>query len=714
MARERVFDDVLYSVRSPAALAGMAATWGGTAATTAWDMISAIRAGLDDPTRIQAVAASLSAREQAALAILKRLGGTAEAGALALALLVAGFPCAPPTGLSISPDLADMIQRGLVLRDSSYEPFSSETRYDPCRLFADHRLLTTIDAIPLVPLAITPVPAPAVTVLRHPARVVLDILAVLQTVDRQGGLSLTQQGTVRVADQRRLTRALGWDDQPPFSGALALLIHVLWIGGLLTRPRTALVVHPDADRLLRQSDAALIHHLVPPWIDASDWYEGPGLNHPATTRGRLAVVTALTALPPGDDFFALDAFSQVLFARIGERFALAGTPQLPRLRRSVYDDPPPTAEAWRAHLRARWAAHEQAWIGRVFSTWLAFLGLVELGLEDGMPVTFRLTPLGRAIFQLTPAASGAAPVPPAPAWVVQPNFEIVTYLERARGEQLALIEHYGERLQVDAHTARHRLTHESVYQGLERRAEATIADLLAALRAGAVATVPVNVEATLRAWGQQREQVKVYRQARLLEFRDAKARQVALDSGLDGTTVGERFVLLNGPIPDKRGMPRIDYTKARPACLTVTETGELTLAKPPDLFLVAQLTPWTESVADGTWRFTAARMRAAVAAGRSLDNLLPLLSDRLTHTLPPVLEVALRAWAGARPVGTLETVLVLRCPEPGVARAIAESPLFRPAIRGRLGPTTLLVAMDQVEGLREQLAWLGFDLDGAT
>src|SRR5262249_26789183 len=160
-----------------------------------------------------------------------------------------------------------------------------------------------------------------------------------------------------------------------------------------------------------------------------------------------------------------------------------------------------------------------------------------------------------------------------------------------------------------------------IYQGLESGTSRE--DLLAGLRGGAGAELPQNVLATVRDWAAQRERITLRRYANLLEFADAGARQAALDGGMSGTPVGERFVLLGGGLPARRPIgERVDYTLPLPAGLTASEEGLLTLAKPtPDLLLRPQLDRWAERVDQRTWRLTEASVAAAVKAKTPIDEL---------------------------------------------------------------------------------------------
>ncbi len=61
----------------------------------------------------------------------------------------------------------------------------------------------------------------------------------------------------------------------------------------------------------------------------------------------------------------------------------------------------------------------------------------------------------------------------------------------------------------------------------------------------------------------------------------------------------------------------------------------------------------------------------------------------------------------------LASVTVLRCRQPGVLEAIAQSNTLRPYILGTLAPDVLLVDTQHVEVLRERLQWAGIDVADA-
>lgn len=483
-----------------------------------------------------------------------------------------------------------------------------------------------------------------------------------------------------------------------------------------------LIVKESPERFARRSYGEQVRLLLEGLIRSSFWWEttpksgyfdeyGKGRH-----QGRLALTLALSALPLNPDaFYSFKDFEQRLYDRIGEDFALDYPPQRPyffclkteeKQRQELAD--------WHERTRQKWLKQEYPWLLGAFTTWLYFLGLVELARENGQFVGFRLTEIGRATFrpELASAAPTESSVPASggPAWVVQPNFDIVVYLDRVSPLQLAFLERRAERTQVHRHTAHYRLTRESVYRGLE--SGTTLDDLLKQLQIGSQAELPQNILVELREWDSLRERIVLHRNARLIEFSSAKALQEGPAQGLTGSVVAERFLLLDAnSVSDLSGFTNIDYAHPLPNNLSVTETGIIRIRRNmDDLVTAAQLTQWANRKTDSEWQLTAKSVSTALKPGRKLNELLVFLKSRLSHPLPPILEIALRSWAGENFTVELESVIILRCSQKQVFQAVIASPLLKALLRGYLLPDLLFVDPEQVETLLQHLQWLGWDV----
>jgi hypothetical protein len=706
------FEVLVASMRSDE-LKRIALRWGGSNKLRKEESLSLILDGLRDPERVRQVAARLPDLDRAALGLMQLAGGRLDAKALAAGLRALGVELPKGRGWHDRDDR--MLIRGLIQMATVLSSYAREPTYVPeygsTALVADPRLLAAVEPPRYTPLPIAPVEPPPAVLARRPATVGMDLAGPLRAIEGMGGLQLTKAGEVRAGDLRKLARALKWPDDAlrtdglSFPRPVAALSAALGFGAL-GREVDRLVVR-DYHALVSRPYAEQVADLLRGFLQVQSWRESDDHSY-ATYEARypamrLALIVALAALPdiPGA-FFAVDDVSAALFDRVGEHLSLSYGPHAPYFFNKTEAEVRRAEEEWRAKLRADWLKLERPWIEQALTSWIFFLGLVDLGFDHDALASVRLSELGRAVLHGESVADDA-PEHSAHAWVVQPDFEVVVYLDHASPAQVALVERHAERGQSQSHVARYRLTRDSVYRGLETGTSAE--QLLQVLREGAGATLPQNVQATLREWAAQRERIVLRRNVSLLEIPGEL--RPALESRLVGTPLGDRFVLLSD---SNLALPHIhlDYARPLPPCLAATEDGRVTLAKPtPDLLIQAQLDRWAERVDDTTWRLTAASLAAAAKAGGTIASLLALLRERLTHPIPALLEVALRAWAGKAPAVALATVAVLRCSQPDVFAALAGSALLAPFLRGTLAPDVLLVDAARLDELRERLAWAG-------
>ena len=300
------------------------------------------------------------------------------------------------------------------------------------------------------------------------------------------------------------------------------------------------------------------------------------------------------------------------------------------------------------------------------------------------------------------------------AWVVQPTFEIVAYLDHITSLQLAFLNRHAESTSSLQHTAHYRLTRDSVYQGLE--SGTPIESLLATLQSGARNQLPQNILVELRSWVKLREQTVLHRSAHLVEYASKELRDAALAlhpsgaaGGMSGDAVGERFVLLQSPMPlGDDTLPGVDYHQPPVKCITTSESGELLLkAGSIDLLIAAQLSQWAEQVAPNHWQLTQASVSAALKTGANISELYYFLESRSNNPPPPFLMLALRHWASnKRPKSaTVENVILLRHSNPKIFETLLASKQLQPYLRDRLGQDAVLVDVRAADIVKRLLAW---------
>jgi hypothetical protein len=716
------FDPFLPHIRSDE-LKSMVRMWGGGSQTRKDDCIALIRQGLADPTKVRAAVATLAPWEANALALVKAAGGTLDAGALCVALRASDVNL-PGGRLARADDrvalLLPLMKRGLVLIENGSNPTYSSS-YGPNNVFTDERLLAAAGPLVVAPFALRPIAPPDGTMYRRPQAVALDLIGLLQSVDNQGGIGLTQNGTPRVNDLRRIGKAMGWSEDTtlvdglPFPNLTAGLIHGLRHAGVLKDQGGLLILAAPVSAFAARSYVEQAGLLFNGFAQTHEWDErGSQIGYfdlAHLTHARNALIIALTALPmQGAGFFAVDDLDRALFERIGEHFSLTYVGPQPYGYGKTPEQVRQELIAWHAQVRQNWLGRERPWLDRALTTWCYYLGLVELSLKDKALHALRLTDLGRAI--LHPDQAPTDPVPAVNdrvAWVVQPNFEIVVYLDRATPEQLAFLERHAERFQTQQHIAQYRLTRPAIHAALESGSK--LDRLLATLEGGAGRPLPQNIIAEVREWAALREQATLYRRARLLEYTDTLVRDADVKR-LSGVAIGDRFLLVNArQVTQAHALTRVNYAAALAKCLVADEEGVLITTQPlPDLLLDAQIGRWAVPRGTRRWQLTQDSMTAAIKTGLALTELLKLLADRLIHPVPRLLDVALRAWAGERSAVNLAGITVLQCAQPAIFEAIVTSPKLRPFLRGELAPDLVMVDQSQLEALQEQLRWAGLEV----
>lgn len=708
------------------ALKKAARLWGGNSQLRKAECIALICQGLANPQKVKEVVAALEPHERTALALSSHLGGVIGIEALGLGLRASGVPVPASKYFDQLKDLVrPLVEKGLFLCNSSWGLFSLDG-YEGNEVFSDDRLLDAVEELKCEPLRLTPASNPNASTIRQGAVVSLELIGILQAIENLEGLGLTKSGEVRVNDLRKLTKALKWqNDKIAFDGMVFPQPTLAWVSALTqadcltgTEEQGRLVLQRPVEEFAALSYSEQISPLLWGFLQVEDWQEGQftSWNSPKNhANARLALTLVLKSIPVETEaFWTIDELDRVLYDRVGQYFSLGNGS---RFRPMSYGKTAELEREIEAQLRQKqrqeWLKTERQWLEKALTTWLYFLGLVEIGLDVGKPVSFRLTPLGKQVLhpQLSPEASLSGAVSPQSSWLVQPNFEIVVYLSATNSQQLAFLERHAQRVKIEQHVAIYQLTRESVYHALEKGS--SLAELLKQLQTGSSVTLPQNVAVDLRSWGQLREEISLYQQAKLLEFPHEKARQEALEQGkVQGKCVGNRFLLLaqEPTINDALVREKIDYAKRLPPCLSVTEKGKIQLTTTPDFLLPEYLDKWAERQSEKTWQLTPETVKRAIQAGGIINELFDLFEDRLTHALPEYLAVALKGWAGKLKKVELADVVVLRCPDSEVFELIAHHQNFKDYWLGTLAYGVFLVDKSQVKVVKTQLAQLGLTI----
>lgn len=351
------------------------------------------------------------------------------------------------------------------------------------------------------------------------------------------------------------------------------------------------------------------------------------------------------------------------------------------------------------------------WVNRWLLTVAVPLQVVETW-EGGV----RLTPLGRWYCDGTGDPPATAPLEPSPTLLMQPNAQIVAYRQGLTPALVAELSQWAQWQSIGPACVL-QLQEDYWHQALEMGW--TLPQLTQWLQRHTGRPVPHTVIDLLERWGDRRERFTVFPSAVVVEFANAEDLEWALAQGWIHWRIGERFGLTaDGAEPDLRHFRLLanrNYQEPPQPCLRVLEDG-LTVEVDPiaaDLFIDWELSrlaePLEEPTPTGTrrYRIDLERLRRAVDT-LTLDALESWWLSRSGAPMPPL--VRFLALGPQWPAPRVQTVLVLRLPNPEAAEALLQWPKTRPLVVERLGPTALVISAEHLPLMRQILAQWGIPL----
>jgi hypothetical protein len=381
---------------------------------------------------------------------------------------------------------------------------------------------------------------------------------------------------------------------------------------------------------------------------------------------------------------------------------------------------PKDLEQWLLAHHPFWSGTKQpsprpSWVG-TFLLGVAFqLRMVQAARDDAGEWVVRLSAFGRGLLGIS--ASPSTTVPFSQTLLTQPNLEIVVYRQAltpgliSRLSRFANWKGFGSActLQIQA---------DAVYRALENGF--TFDRIVQTLEQHGMRPTPPAVIESLRTWADKRERISVYPSATLFEFAEDSLLNEALARGLPGVRLSERMLL----VTDEQAIDfrhfRLtgtrDYGLPPEKCVTVDSDG-VTLAVDvgrSDLLLETELQRFAESVdsigssTQHRYRLTPTTLANATESGLGVRELDEWFVQR--SGMPLSAAARLLLCGSQAPPLALASQLVLRVATAELADGLLQWPGTRPLIRERLGPTSLVIALEDTELLRQRLDELGVKL----
>lgn len=374
---------------------------------------------------------------------------------------------------------------------------------------------------------------------------------------------------------------------------------------------------------------------------------------------------------------------------------------------------------------ARWLwTHHDLWVGTLTAEiaanqgtdWVKayLLGIAfPLQLIEVAENRVRLAPLGRHLF------SGAAAPPNPPSFpqtlLVQPNAEILAYRQGLNPSVIATLSRFA-RWKGLGPACTLELNAEQTYRGLE--SGMTLPMISQALTQYSARPVPAAVIDLLQRWASKRERITVFSSAVLVEFTTPAELDIAMNRGIVALRLTDRIgMMANGGEPSLaqlRLLANRDYEAKPQRCVTVGEDGvTMTVdAAAADLLLDAEITRFaTPLPPDPTlprrYRLNPGLLRRT-AETVSLAEIDAWFTERTGYPLSPAGRLFLLCPQLPQP--TSARLTVIRFPTSEVTDGVMQWPGTRELITERLGPTAVVVELENMELLRKALLEIGITL----
>ena len=698
--------------------------------------IAALTRTMADGDIARRVLAGLTEKERQVLGIFSRYGPTVSGGLLTVEVYTRGIIPPPPKNLASDSyyqaqrewrdrDPVPGLQEKLVLVGNHYDSYYwSSDRYRYSQLTLHPMLAQGVEPAPPVAWRASHTCGEAASAgRRSSAQVGLDLWRVAEVLRSMGIWQTVKGDSPAKSTRARLRKEVGLRDaeKDPMSppDAESFYYELLHSMDLLKIGDKRSWIHEEAlERHLQQPPAGQARQWVRAWLHMPLWQDGIGvvpdrdsdydsvrIEPSRLAHARELLVWALCAVAHAPScWLDLETFLRDLWQKTRETeinfywWSYSWDPEFEMgKKREQY-------HAGDQRMLAFWLAAAAVWAANALMVTLPTLGLVERGQttgKDGRPC-FRLTELGRVVF-------GAPEVEAAPKSVnahfltVQPNLEVVAYLDSADARQVCTLSRFAASAsRADSPVQTFELRRDSLYRALEFGM--TLDEVRAFLIEHGKTELPANVERMLADWAGRRESL-ILRTKVILAWGplDSQTRGRALNNNvflLPSTTA--KIVALGFS-----GWTILDHEDKPERTWTTDELGSMRTSSDHSISRL-RLARIADCTATG-WQITQQSVRRARLGGMTTEQILGWLGDHVKGGVPSLLEVAVRNWTSRQDV-KLGQVQLLRIMQPQAKEALLQSATFRPFLVGHIPPEWFLIRDEHLSEVRGLLERLGFTI----
>ena len=560
---------------------------------------------------------------------------------------------------------------------------------------------------------------------RSSAEVAFEISQVIRGVAGRKGWRMNRSGELSTPARQALVKTVPLQDDRefPLPDRQVFYFELLRsLGVIEVAGEFASINQGKAQRLLGLSTARQAHEWATAWLRVEYWSDGFGSTTPfsrnpynsgdsALSDQRHVLAWTLACLAhQGSKWFDLLTFLQRIEQDGGSAIRssyVRGSRgwKTPFLNASTFGE-----DGIVETSQDRFLECDGPWFANAIMVTLAALGFIERGrLADANDrYCFRLTPLGLAVFGAPEVQF--EPQPTSKFLVVQPNFDVVMYLDRADAQTLGglgLILENSKPTVGPVQTAR--ITHTAFYRALELGL--SFEHILKLLEQSNQHPLPANVIQTLGDWVAHRESLIVHTNVSLIGFPDSADRDAYLERS-GGRACGDRWVIAEaGQLLRGKSLAKAitsDHSQGRKV-LFADERGYVRHTEPLTAVEVGRLRIFA-SQGDAGWRLTSASLKLAVERGMTHAQIRHWLGRMLAESMPELMWLGLEAWTEKLPPVQLGNVVLLGISNEEMFGVIIRSGLFKPLLLGTLGTGWLLVRPENAKALAKLLHEYGFEV----
>ncbi len=357
----------------------------------------------------------------------------------------------------------------------------------------------------------------------------------------------------------------------------------------------------------------------------------------------------------------------------------------------------------------------------VITIGLAHLGAMEIGSGAQGESRARLTPIGRAML-------GMGPPPEEPngkgAILVEPNFEITTFLDLINLRLLFDLSRFAELSRTSERVARYRLSGESAQWGYARGYEAE--GIVELLNEYSAQPLPPAVTFALQDWERLHRRVTVFLNGDLVcstGRTDPEVVQsgvqfaVQNDDEVEGIDIIHTYVSAGHAEALGRALHAtratiIDYEG--PVVRTLEWVDEERVLAPvgaTDLRTLARLLRVSEGEGEGVFRIAPDKVRSNYGDDLGYEEVISILGDGLIGGLSAEREIALKGLLGQPADSKIQTMQVLLVSSADDGNRIDRIESVADFISERLGPRAFRVVDGASKKLADKLRKLGIAVE---